>query len=167
MADLEVLSDRWTQAAADHPLVRRFLPWAESLLDAARVSAGCGLAYQAELLAGRAERKLETLRAIPVRTGEVQPLDVRWEGQELPSDPDVQRQERLWRRVRSMRSHRMPFQGEGHPRAQGLAWGPYNQQSAVAEALSAVAGVDPLWVDDLLERERSLRTIDALLGLSG
>jgi hypothetical protein len=59
----------------------------------------------------------------------------------------------------------MPFQGEGHPQAQGLAWGPYNQQSAVAEALSAVAGVDPLWVDDLLERERSLRSIDRLLGL--
>jgi len=165
MADVENLALRWNEATANHPVVRRFLPWAESLLDAARVSAGCGLDFQADLLAQRVENRLEKLLSIPVYTGEVEPLDLRWESQGLPQDPDGKRQERLWRRVRSMRSHRLPFQGEGHPEAQGLAWGPYNQQSAVAEALSAVAAVDPLWVDDLLERERSLRSIDRLLGL--
>jgi len=164
-SDAEGLALRWTEAAADHPVVRRFLPWAESLLDAVRVSAGCGLEIQADLLVRRAQKRLDVLLAIPVRTGEAEPLAVQWESRGLPSDPDARRQEGLWRRVRSMRSHRLPFQGEGHPQAQGLAWGPYNQQSAVAEALSAVAGVDPLWVDDLLERERSLRSIDRLLGL--
>ena len=163
--DLETLSVRWTESAAQHPVVRRFLPWAESLLDAARVSAGCGLECQARLLALRAEKRLGSLLSIPVQTGEVEPISVRWDGDGLPVAPDSRRQDRLWRRVRSMRSHRMPFQGEGHPEAQGLAWGPYNRQSAVAEALSAVAGVDPLWVDDLLERERSLRSVDRLLGL--
>ena len=166
-ADLEDLSRRWSEAIANHPVVRRFHPWAESLIDAARVSAGCGLEVQAELLAWRVEKRLESLLSIPVRTTAMEPLDAGWSGDGLPTLPDVTRQERLWRRVRSMRSRRLPFRGEGHPGAQGLAWGPYNRQSAVAEALSAVAGADPLWVDDLLERERSLRSIDRLLGLAG
>ncbi len=164
-ADVQHLAQRWTAAAEDHPVVRRFLPWAESLLDAARVSTGCGLDFQAHLLAQSAEKRLDRLLSIPVQTRQIEPLTVRWESEGLVPAPDARRQERLGRRVRSMRSHRMPFRGEGHPQAQGLAWGPYNHQSAVAEALSAVAGVDPLWVDDLLERERSLRAIDALLGL--
>ena len=164
-SDIEALSGRWSEAAEHHPVVRRFLPWAGSLLDAARVSAGCGLDFQAELLALRAGTRLDSLLSVPVRASEVEPLSEGWKSAGLPVAPEADRQQRLWRRVRSMRSRRMPFRGEGHPEAKGLAWGPYNRQSAVAEALSAVASVDPLWVDDLLERERSLRTIDALLGL--
>jgi hypothetical protein len=163
--DIEALSGLWSEAAGHHPVARRFLPWAESMLDAARISAGCGLEFQTEVLVTRVQGRLESLLSIPVHTGDVESIPVVWESAGLPSAPENDRQQRIWRRVRSMRSHRMPFRGEGHPEAQGLAWGPYNRQSAVAEALSAVASVDPLWVDDLLERERSLRTVDALLGL--
>jgi len=164
---LDELAREWEGAAATHPVVARFLPWAHTLLDAARTSAACDLEFQADRLAARARKRLETLLEIPVPTGRIAPLDVRWTPGDLPAKPDPRRQERLGRRVRSMRSHRLPFRGEGHPKARGLAWGPYNRQSAVAEALSAIASVDPLWVDDLLERERSLRTIDLLLGLPG
>jgi len=162
---LDELARKWEDAASTHPVVGRFLPWARTLLDAARVSAGCDLEFQAGRLAAQVERRLGSLLEIPVPTGKLAPLGVRWEPGELPPTPDGHRQELLGRRVRSMRSHRLPFRGEGHPKARGLAWGPYNRQSAVAEALSAVASVDPLWVDDLLERERSLRTVDRLLGL--
>ncbi|HXP90285.1 MAG TPA: hypothetical protein VN931_05075 [Fibrobacteria bacterium] len=165
--DVDDLVRRWEEAASTHPVVGRFLPWALTLLDAARVSAGCDLGFQADRLLAKARRRLENLLETPVGSGRIEPLEVRWEAPELPKKPDGMRQERLGRRVRSMRSHRLPFRGEGHPQARGLAWGPYNRQSAVAEALSAVAAVDPLWVDDLLERERSLRSIDLLLGLPG
>jgi hypothetical protein len=165
--ELDDSARRWEEAASTHPVVGRFLPWARILLDAARVSARCGLEFQANRLAAKAQRKLESLLEIPVRSGRIAPLDVRWEVRDLPQKSDGKRQERLGRRVRSMRSHRLPFRGEGHPQVRGLAWGPYNRQSAVAEALSALAAVDPLWVDDLLERERSLRSIELLLGLPG
>lgn len=165
--DLQDLSRRWTEAAQAHPVVRRLLPWAESLLDAADISRTCGLDAQARDIAARVEARLEAVVAKPSIHQAPPDLAADWNSQGLPSEPDSKRQERLWRRVRSLRAHRLPFAGEGHPREQGLAWGPYNRQSAVAEALSAMAGVDPLWVDELLERERAMRTVDSLLGIPG
>jgi hypothetical protein len=165
--DIEEIHRRWTESSPRHPVVRRLLPWAESLLDAARISTTCGLQPQARRLAARVQARLEELERVPVADAAVKPIDSRWDARELPAFPDDARRKKLSRRVRSLRSHRMPFSGQGHPKARGLAWGPYNQQSALAEALSAIAGADPLWVDDLLERERTLRSIDRLLGLPG
>lgn len=167
MIDIEEIDRRWSEASEQHPVVRRLRPWAHSILEAARVSAVCGLHDQADQLALRASRRLETAREIPVPDAAARPLAARWDSRELPPSPDDRRRKDLSRKVRSLRSHRLPFSGQGHPKARGLAWGPYNQQSALAEALSAIAAADPLWVDDLLERERTLRSIDRLLGLGG
>lgn len=161
----EDLSRRWAELAAANPAARRLLPWAESLLDAARVSRTCGLEGQAQDIEGRVLRRLESVQSRPSLSQEPPRLSSDWASAGLPTSPDPRRTEWLWRRVRSLRARRLPFAGEGHPREQGLAWGPYNRQSAVAESLSSIASVDPLWVDDLLERERALRSIDKLLGL--
>jgi hypothetical protein len=165
--DIEEIDRLWEESSRRHPVVQRLLPWARSLLDAARLSAGCGLPDQADRLAEHARDRLERIEAIPVPESAFAPLTVQWDPRQLPSPASDLRRENLSRRVRSLRAHRMPFSGQGHPKARGLAWGPYNQQSALAEALSAIAAADPLWVDDLLERERSLRAIDRLLGLPG
>lgn len=167
MADpLEALRARWQQAAQSHPVARRFLPWAERLLDGAEVSRTCSLSAQADILLDRVSRRLESIETSCVSGREPVSLSVGWSSDGLPPAPDIRRVESLHRQVRTLRAHRMPFRGEGHPGFRGLAWGPYNRQSAVAEALSAVAALDPLRVDDILERERSLRAIDSLLGLA-
>lgn len=162
--DPGTLSRRWEQSAATHPVVRRFLPWANRLLDAASVSRACGLERQADQLLHRVATRLETLLARPDLSREEVRLASTWSAEGLSGAPSRSRQEALWRKVRLLRAQRQPFRGEGHPGFRGLAWGPYNRQSSVAEALSAAAKVDPLWVDDFLERERSLRLIDQLLG---
>ena len=154
----------WERAAQGHPVARRLLPWAEALLDAAEVSRTCGLASQADDLEDRVRRRLESVLAKGPVQADLPALSASWSGRDLPSAPGEDREERLWRKVRDLRVHRMPFSGQGHPREQGLAWGPYNQQSAVAEALAGLAGADPLRVDDLLEREKAMRCIDLLLG---
>lgn len=161
------LGEAWAEAVAGRPAARRLLPWAESLLDAAKVSRACGLEGQAREIEDRLRRRLETVLSRPSPGQEIPRVDVGWNAAGLPEEPDPRRIEGVWRRVRAMRARRMPFAGEGHPREQGLAWGPYNGQSSVAEALSAIAAVDPLWVDELLERERSMRSIDAILGTGG
>ncbi|HNY31786.1 MAG TPA: hypothetical protein PKO15_12940 [Fibrobacteria bacterium] len=165
--DLEAgsLSRRWQEVAQSHPVARRFLPWAMRLLDAAAVSRSCGLDSQAERLEGRVKVRLDELLARPGSTQVKMELDSTWSPEGLAVWPTRSRQETLWRKVRLLRAQRQPFRGEGHPGFRGLAWGPYNRQSSVAEALSAAAKVDPLWVDDFLERERSMRLIDTLLGL--
>lgn len=134
------------------------------MLDAASVSATCGMALQERLLLGKVHKRLEELLARPETSREKLELACGWNPEGLSVPPPRSRQEALWRKVRLLRAHRQPFRGEGHPEFRGLAWGPYNRQSSVAEALSAAAKVDPLWVDDFLERERSLRLIDGLLG---
>ncbi|MBK9575718.1 MAG: hypothetical protein IPK50_21340 [Fibrobacterota bacterium] len=159
------LSRRWQEAASTRPAARRFLSWAQRLLDAAMVSQACGLTAQADHLADKARVRLEAILAQPSTARDKIELTSGWNPDGLAPNPARSRQEALWRRVRLLRAHRQPFRGEGHPEFRGLAWGPYNRQSSVAEALSAAAKVDPLWVDDFLERERSLRLIDGLLGL--
>lgn len=167
MTDSDLTLEAWETLAKEHPVASRLLPWAKRLVDASRVSRSCGLETQAVLLERRVAARLAEISAQQVvGAGNVE-LEARWNADGLPSAPVPERQTRLWRRVRSMRAERMPFRGEGHPGFQGLAWGPYNRQSAVAELLSAAAKIDPLWVDDFLERERAMRTIDRLLGLPG
>lgn len=124
------------------------------------------MAAQERLLLGKVHKRLEELLAKPGSSRQKIELSCGWNPEGLPAFPSRSRQEALWRKVRLLRAHRQPFRGEGHPEFRGLAWGPYNRQSSVAEALSAAAKVDPLWVDDFLERERSLRLIDVLLGVS-
>ena len=155
---------RWQEVAKDQPVARRFLSWAESLIGSARESASCGLDRQAQLLLDRTTIRLESILAMPSAGPEDAALAAAWDPSGLPRMASGERQARVWRRVRSLRAARLPFQGEHHPAAMGLAWGPYNRQSAVAEALKAAAQVDPLWVDDFLEREKAMRALDGLLG---
>ena len=149
---------------AKHPVARRLLPWATSMLAAARESLQCGLDRQTEVLLERVLARLASIGSLESQTKDEANLLTLWDGSGLPAAPTGDRQARVYRKVRSMRAARLPFQGEFHPEAMGLAWGPYNQQSAVAEALKAAARVDPLWVDDFLEREKAMRSLDELLG---
>ncbi len=155
----------WQELAKIRPIAARFLPWAESLLAAARESAVCGLDRQAELLLARIQARADSIGTAPFESDKEVRLEAVWNPKGLPPPANPQRQARVWRKIRSLRSARLPFQGEHHPAAMGLAWGPYNQQSAVAEALKAAASVDPLWVDDFLEREKAMRALDGLLGM--
>ncbi len=161
---LEQGLDDWREAAGKLPVAKRLLPWAESLLAAAQESATCGLETQADALLVRAMARLAAIKALPSRDSSEVRLATEWDASGLPSTSTRERQTGVWRRVRALRAARLPFQGEHHPAARGLAWGPYNQQSAVAEALKGAALVDPLWVDDFLEREKAMRALDALLG---
>lgn len=162
---LEQALEDWREAAGRQPVARRLLPWAQSLLAAAQESATCGLGIQAEALLERAVSRLAAVQALPTGDDSEAKLATVWDASGLPSASTRERQTGVWRRVRALRAARLPFQGEHHPAAMGLAWGPYNQQSAVAEALKGAALVDPLWVDDFLEREKAMRALDALLGL--
>ncbi|MEN9309024.1 MAG: hypothetical protein RL173_2956, partial [Fibrobacterota bacterium] len=162
---LDAVQARWQEAAKAQPLANRFLSWAETLIGAARESATCGLVKQAEILQDRANARLDQILSMPSSNKEVVALTAAWDPAGLPKPASGERQAKVWRRVRSLRAARLPFQGEHHPGAMGLAWGPYNRQSAVAEALKAAAQVDPLWVDDFLEREKAMRALDGLLGL--
>ncbi len=162
---LEQALQDWRDAAGRQPVAKRLLPWAESLLAAAQESATCGLGIQAEALLERAMSRLATIQALPSGDRSEVKLSAAWDASGLPAASTRERQTGVWRRVRALRAARLPFQGEHHPAAMGLAWGPYNQQSAVAEALKGAALVDPLWVDDFLEREKAMRALDALLGL--
>jgi hypothetical protein len=162
---LEQLEAAWLEAASQRPVAKRLEPWARTLLGAARESLTCRLERQAELLLDRVGTRLESLLAMPVSANQDIRLETVWKAEGLPKPPGADRQTRIWRRVRSLRAARLPFQGEHHPAAMGLAWGPYNRQSAVAEALKAAAQVDPLWVDDFLEREKAMRILDGLLGV--
>lgn len=161
---LEQGLDDWRQAAGKLPVAKRLLPWAESLLAAAQESATCGLETQAKALLERAMSRLVGIKALPSGDLSEVKLATEWDASGLPTTSSRERQTGVWRRVRALRAARLPFQGEHHPAAMGLAWGPYNQQSAVAEALKGAALVDPLWVDDFLEREKAMRALDALLG---
>lgn len=161
---LDGLEAAWREASAERPVARRFEPWARSLLAAARESLACRLERQAGLLADRVQARLDVLLAAPRHDhGEIR-LETAWDSAGLPKPPGTDRSARVWRRVRALRAARLPFQGEQHPAARGLAWGPYNRQSAVAETLQAAARVDALWVDDFLEREKAMRALDELLG---
>lgn len=143
------------------PVAVRMRPWASRLLDAARMSLACGLETQALGLLERVERRLPKDVEGPRRIS----LEATWKTDGLPRAPSVKREESLWRRVRALRSARRPYDGAQHPGRHGLAWGPYNRASAVIETLELAAHVDPLWVDDVLERERAAGAIDHLLGL--
>jgi len=162
---LEQALEDWREAAGRQPVAKRLLPWAQSLLAAAQESATCGLETQADALLERAMSRLAAVQALPTGDDSEVKLATVWDASGLPSASTRERQTGVWRRVRALRAARLPFQGEHHPAAMGLAWGPYNQQSAVAEALKGAALVDPLWVDDFLEREKAMRALDALLGL--
>lgn len=161
---LERTSSSWREAAERSPVAKRLEPWADSLLAAARESLACGLEVQARGLAERVEARLESVLAMPSHDSEPTKLEAEWKTDGLPATPGRDRETKVWRRVRALRAVRLPFQGEQHPAAMGLAWGPYNRQSAVAEALKAAARVDPLWVDDFLEREKAMRALDGILG---
>lgn len=158
---LDELSSRWE--AASGPSASRMKPWATRMLDAARTSIDCGLMAQAGLLLDRVERAIPRDEA-STRSFEI---SVKWNGEGLPRMPGTKREEELWRRVRSLRSARRPYDGAQHPERKGLAWGPYNRASAVVETLEMAARVDPLWVDDFLERDRAAGAIDRLLGITG
>lgn len=162
---LDAAQARWQEAAKTQPVANRFLPWAETMIGAARESAICGLEKQADILLGRTLSRLDQILAMPSSNSEEVALVAVWDSNGLPKPSSSERQAKVWRRVRSLRAARLPFQGEHHPGAMGLAWGPYNRQSAVAESLKAAAQVDPLWVDDFLEREKAMRALDGLLGL--
>lgn len=162
---LERLEAAWLEAASRRPVAKRLEPWARTLLGAARESLTCRLERQAGLFLDRVQARLDGLLATPLAANQDVRLETVWSADGLPKPAGTDRQTRVWRRVRSLRAARLPFQGEHHPAAMGLAWGPYNRQSAVAEALKAAAQVDPLWVDDFLEREKAMRILDGLLGV--
>jgi hypothetical protein len=157
--EIEQLEDLWK--AAKGPSAERLRPWGLALLDAARLSAACGLDHQAKQLVARSSSRLPSNSTASAGVA----LGVSWNREGLPREPSMRREEAQWRRIRSLRASRRPYDGAQHPGKQGLAWGPYNRASAVVEALEAAAGVDPLWVDDVLERERAAGAIDALLGI--
>jgi hypothetical protein len=161
---LEGLEAAWQEAARQRPVAKRLEPWARTLLAAARDSLTCRLEVQASLFMDRVQARLDGLLAMPLPGNQEIKLQASWNADGLPRPVGSERQTRVWRRVRSLRAARLPFQGEHHPGAMGLAWGPYNRQSAVAEALKAAAQIDPLWVDDFLEREKAMRILDGLLG---
>lgn len=161
---LEQLEAAWQEAASQRPVAKRLEPWARTLLGAARESLTCRLERQAGLFLDRVQARLDGLMAMPLAANQDVRLETVWNADGLPKPVGTDRQTGVWRRVRSLRAARLPFQGEHHPAAMGLAWGPYNRQSAVAEALKAAAQVDPLWVDDFLEREKAMRILDGLLG---
>lgn len=159
--DIERLEARWREAQG--PAAGRLRTWGLALLQAARLSASCGLERQARILLERAASRLPAQASRQARPS----LSASWNREGLPVEPSLRREEAQWRRIRSLRASRRPYDGAQHPGRQGLAWGPYNRASAVVEALEAAAAVDPLWVDDVLERERAAGAIDALLGLPG
>lgn len=156
---IDALAVRWEEAKG--PSVARMRPWATRMLDAARTSLSCGLEAQAERLIERVEQ------AFPANTEGPRAISIQatWSADGLPRTPAPKREDDLWRRVRSLRSQRRPYDGAQHPGRQGLAWGPYNRASAVVEMLESAARVDPLWVDDFLERDRACGAIEKLLGL--
>lgn len=162
---LEQLETAWQEAAPARPVAKRWEAWAGSMLAAARESLTCHLDRQAGMLLDRVQSRLQQILDLPSVAHQELRLEARWNPEGLPKPPGNDRQTRVWRRVRSLRAARLPFQGEHSPEAMGLAWGPYNRQSAVAQVLKAAAQVDPLWVDDFLEREKAMRAMDSLLGL--
>lgn len=157
---IDALAARWEAAPGGG--AARMKPWAARMLEAARTSFACGLAAQAERLLERVERALPPLTEGPRTIA----IHVAWNAGGLPSTPVVKREEELWRMVRFLRSKRRPYDGAQHPGRRGLAWGPYNRASAVVEMLECAARVDPLWVDDFLERDRAAGAIDRLLGIN-
>jgi len=161
IAELEALERQWADVRG--PGAEALKGWAASLLQAARTSLACGLEAQAALLLEKARARL------PVGSADRRKLElgVAWSPRGLPGVPSARREEAQWRRVRSLRSARRPYDGVHHPGRQGLAWGPYNRASAVVEALETAARRDALWVDDFLERERAAGAIDRLLGCPG
>ena len=152
---------RWENAEGEG--VQRMRLWAERMLDAAETSLSCGMQAQAELLLERVEgrfpKDVEGSRQIVFQTA--------WKSDGLPRAPSADREKTLWRKVRTLRSARRPYDGAQHPERHGLAWGPYNRASAVVETLELAARIDPLWVDDIIERERAAGAIDHLLGIAG
>lgn len=158
--EIEQLEVLWKDSKG--PSAERLRPWGLALLEAAKLSAACGLDHQAKQLVARSSSRLPSSTSQSVRPQ----LGTSWNRQDLPKEPSFRREEAQWRRIRSLRASRRPYDGAQHPGKQGLAWGPYNRASAVVEALEAAAGVDPLWVDDVLERERAAGAIDALLGIA-
>ena len=100
MIDIEEIDRLWEESSRRHPVVQRLLPWARSLLDAARLSAGCGLPDQADRLAEHARDRLERIEAIPVPESAFAPLTVQWDPRQLPSPASDLRRENLSRRVR-------------------------------------------------------------------
>lgn len=160
IAEIEQAEASWK--ASQGPSSARSRVWGLSLLEAARVSLACGLERQARLLLDRSVARLpaDTLMASKPE------LSASWNREGLPREPSLRREEAQWRRIRSLRASRRPYDGAQHPGRHGLAWGPYNRASAMVEALEAAAAVDPLWVDDVLERERAAGAIDVLLGVA-
>ena len=158
-ARIEEMRGRWD--AAKGAVVERMRPWAMRLIDAARTSLACGLEAQAFALIERVECHFPKDVEGPRRIA----FQVSWNVEGLPRAPSIEREKTLWRRVRALRSARRPYDGVQHPGRQGLAWGPYNRASAVIETLELAARIDPLWVDDFLERERAAGAIDHLLGI--
>lgn len=158
---LEELALRWESAGG--PGAARMKPWAARMLEAARSSRSCGLDAQVDELLDRLERALPAEVEGPRRIA----FDASWKSDSLPSGASPRREEELWRRVRALRAARRPYDGAQHPGRKGLAWGPYNRASAVIETLERAAAIDPLWVDDFIERERAAGAIEALLGIDG
>lgn len=159
--DIAALEARWAEVRG--PGAKALQAWAQGLLQAARTSLACGLSVQARLLLEKAEARLPAGVQGPRKLR----LEAAWSPVGLPSRPSAKREEAQWRRIRSLRSARRPYDGAQHPGRHGLAWGPYNRASAVVEALEQSARRDALWVDDFLERERAAGAIDRLLGCPG
>lgn len=113
----------------------------------------------------RARRRLESVSRIDARQ-DGRPrsrLETTWNPDGIPR-PDPAREEALWRRLRAAKARRTPYRGENHPARQGIEWGPYNRTSALVEALERAGEVDALWVDEFVERHRTLLTIERMLG---
>jgi hypothetical protein len=159
--EIAALEARWAEARG--PGATALRAWASAILQAARTSLACGLSTQARLLLDKAAARLPVGGQGPRRLE----LGATWNPKDLPVRPSARREEAQWRRIRSLRSARRPYDGSQHPGRQGLAWGPYNRASAVVEALENAARRDALWVDDFLERERATGAIDRLLGCAG
>lgn len=66
------------------------------------------------------------------------------------------------RRLRFLRSRRRPW-NKPRPASQEQTIGLYNRQGVTGDVLEMAARQAPLWVDDLLELERSFASLDALL----
>lgn len=157
--EIERVEALWKSSGG--PSAEKLRAWGLALLDAARMSAACGLERQARQLLERSASRLPPEAPLVPKAS----LATSWNRDGLPKEPSMRREEAQWRRIRSLRASRRPYDGAQHPGKHGLAWGPYNRASAVVEALEASAGVDALWVDDVLERERAAGAIDALLGI--
>jgi hypothetical protein len=132
------------------------------MLEAARTSFACGLAAQAERLLERVESALPPPSEGP-RTVAIQ---VAWNASGLPSASIAKREEELWRKVRSLRSRRRPYDGA---QIRGVGdWPGAPLQSGFGGGRNARMRRPrrPFVGGRLLERDRAAGAIERLLGIN-